>query len=103
MHTLWLREHNRVARRLAEINPSWLDETLYQEARRIVIAEIQHITYSEWLPQLVGKRYARSIGLGVATNYSSEVYTSYDDPSVNNEVVTATLRFLHSLKQGKLR
>lgn len=102
IHTIWLREHNRIADKLAKLNSDWSDEILYQEARRIVIAEIQHITYKEWLPIVLGRRYIRAVDLIVGNSHSRN-YNSNDEPSVSNEAATAALRFLNSLMQGKLK
>ncbi len=54
IHTIWMREHSRIAKILSDVNPTWSGETIFQEARRIVIAELQHITYKEFLPTLLG-------------------------------------------------
>uniref|UniRef100_A0A8I3Q2P6 Lactoperoxidase n=1 Tax=Canis lupus familiaris TaxID=9615 RepID=A0A8I3Q2P6_CANLF len=90
MHTLWFREHNRVAAALSALNPHWDGDTLYHEARKIVGAQLQHITYSHWLPKILGEPGMRML----------RDYQGYD-PSVNagiiNSFATAAFRFGHTL------
>jgi len=54
MHTLFAREHNRLAAQIAANDPTLTGEEIYQEARRIVGALMQVITYNEFLPALLG-------------------------------------------------
>ena len=37
IHTVLVREHNRLASLLETVNPHWDEETLYQEARKMVV------------------------------------------------------------------
>ena len=74
MHTLFLREHNRVARELKNLNPGWQDERLFQESRRVVNAQFQHIVYNEFLPILIGKKSLIKFGLSPLTKGFSPYY-----------------------------
>lgn len=63
LHTLLLKEHNRIASILSDKNPSWSDTVLFLEARRAVVAEIQHITYKEFLPIILGQQISNQESL----------------------------------------
>uniref|UniRef100_A0A8C8EQS7 Peroxidase n=1 Tax=Oncorhynchus tshawytscha TaxID=74940 RepID=A0A8C8EQS7_ONCTS len=90
MHTVWFREHNRVATELLRLNPHWDGDTIYHEARKIVGAQMQHITYNHWLPKVLGDAGMKLIG----------DYRGYN-PNVNagilNAFATAAFRFGHTL------
>lgn len=60
MHLIWARQHNRIATIFRRLNPLWDDETVYQESRRVVGAQMQHITYAEFLPAILGKFLLKS-------------------------------------------
>lgn len=55
LQVMFLRLHNRLASELSRLNPHWGDETLYQEARKVVVAAVQRISYTEYLPIIVSK------------------------------------------------
>lgn len=103
LHTVWMREHNRLARELAYINPHWSDETIYQEARRIVNAQYQHIVYNEWLPVILGKGYMEESGLLPRREGYSRDYDSGLNAATFNEFATVAFRFGHTLVQGMLK
>ena len=56
LHTVLLKEHNRISDELVKLNPTWTDPTVFYESRRAVIAQIQHITYNEFLPVVLGQQ-----------------------------------------------
>lgn len=100
LHMIWVNEHNQIATQLSDINPHWSDEKLYQEARRIVGAMFQHITFREFLPIILGKEVCHLFDLDLET---SGFYRGYDpnvNPTVANEFSAAAFRFGHSLIQG---
>lgn len=78
MHTVFVREHNRLCDEIVAQNPSLAgeDELIYQKARRIVIGFTQQITYGEFLPALLGSfppytGYNSTINPGIATEFST--------------------------------
>jgi len=92
LQTLFVREHNRLAAAAAAQNPSWTDEQLYQHARRIVIAELQDITYTEFLPAILGANTPAAAALRAYGGYKPTV-----NPGIATEFSTAAFRLGHSM------
>lgn len=92
MHTLFMREHNRLCDEIALANPGFTGEQIYQEARRIVGGLMGVITYQEFLPALLGPG-------------ALDPYTGYDaavNGTIANEFSTASYRFGHSMLSSQL-
>ncbi|CAG0902958.1 unnamed protein product, partial [Darwinula stevensoni] len=100
LHTVFVRQHNQIARVLQQLNPAWNDETLFQEARRIVGAQLQHITFNEWLPNVLGSAYMAQYGIATQQSGYRFNYDPSINPSVTNEFGVAAFRFGHTLLQG---
>ncbi|MFN3212608.1 MAG: peroxidase family protein [Henriciella sp.] len=92
MHTLFVREHNRLAERFLNDDPNAGADAIYERARRLVIAKIQIITFEEWLPALIGPD-------------AIPAYSGYDatvNPTVFNEFSVAAFRLGHSMLNPQL-
>ncbi len=86
LHTLFVREHNWWADQISSSHLLLNDETVYQLARQIVSAELQVITYKEFLPALLGKN-----AMPAYTGYNPNV-----NASVSQEFASAAFRFGHT-------
>ncbi|KAL3277117.1 hypothetical protein HHI36_012473 [Cryptolaemus montrouzieri] len=102
LQVILLREHNRIADALAKLNPHWDDETIFQEARKIAIAEHQFISYYEWLPIFIGLENSIRNKIIYNTNRYVNDYKSRVDPTILNEHATAAFRYFHSAIAGGL-
>jgi hypothetical protein len=104
IHIMFIREHNRVADELRKLNPNWNDEKLFEEARKICIAEYQKIVYYEWLPLVLGENAMRQAGLIYGDSEESFIDDFEEDvnPGVINEYTTAAFRIFHTLIEGQL-
>lgn len=87
MHILFVREHNGWADRFRTRHPALSGDGIYEMARAMVAAEIQAITYNEFLPILLGPDALRPY-----EGYQDEV-----NPGIMNEFATAAYRVGHTM------
>jgi hypothetical protein len=92
MQTLFVREHNYWADQIHTAHPNLSDETIYQLARQIVGAELEVITYNEFLPALLGPD-----AMPAYTGYAPTV-----NPGISNEFSTAAFRFGHPMVDSQI-
>ena len=92
LQTLLAREHNWWVDELASRDPSLTGDELYDAARQRVEAEVQAITFNEFLPLLVGRD-------------AIAAYDGYDpcvNPGISIEFSTAAYRFGHSMLSSEI-
>lgn len=89
-----MREHNRLVDKIAVQQPGLNAEDQYQLARKLVGAEIQAITYREFLPALLGNAAPTAQGY----SYSDGTVTS-----VTNSFAHSIFRFGHSMITSDVR
>lgn len=98
MYRALLNEHNRIAGKLAEANEHWDETKLFLEARRLVVAQIQHVTMNEYVPSILGEGARIDAELMPVTNGFYRQYSSSNVPGTYDAVALAALRALTSLR-----
>lgn len=88
LHTLFMREHNRIATLLVDRFPCWKDEKVFQYSRKIIMSQIQQLTYQFFVPAILGTKH----GLAPYRGYQENV-----DPSIATFFSTCAFRFGHSM------
>ena len=91
MHTIWVREHNRIVEELAKLDSKLTDEELYQIARKIIGGIMQKIVFEDYLPEVIGRPTVDQLIQGVRG------FQPNADPRIPNAYATAAFRYGHSL------
>ena len=81
---------------MKQLNPQWDGDRLYEETRKIVGAEMQVITFKQWLPLILGQDGMKKIGSYLG-------YNPKQDPSIANVFAASAFRFGHTLVNPVLR
>lgn len=105
VHILFLREHNRIAKELKKVNPHWSEEILFQEARRLNIAQYQNIFYYGWFAYVAGEQNLKRLGFFFQNSggaYAND-YNSSVDISIYNEWSAGMFRIPHTIIEGQIR
>ncbi|XP_040574499.1 salivary peroxidase/catechol oxidase [Lepeophtheirus salmonis] len=100
IHTLFVREHNRIAKEILETFPSMDKETIFQEARRILGAENQNVVFDQYLASLFSHKYLDRYRLRIT---SRSTYDPTVNADISNAFATAAYRFGHSMIRGNSR
>jgi len=94
LHTLFVREHNRICDEIIvndpTLDPIFDDQTIYERARKQVVALLQNITYNEFLPAL-------GVNLGAYSGYDNSI-----QPDIINGFSTAAYRLGHTMVTNEL-
>lgn len=94
LHQVFLREHNRVAEKLAKVNMHWDDSKVFLEARRIVVAQLQHVTFNEYIPAILREAALVDPELKPLANGFYAGYSSSNKAGTYQEVALTALRAL---------
>ncbi|CAG9796273.1 unnamed protein product [Diatraea saccharalis] len=102
LSAMWFfRKHNHLARELAEINPCWTDQELFETARYINIAEWQHMFYYEIMAEFLGRKNALSTGIIHDTQGYVNDFDEHYEPGVYHEYVVGS-RWFHTFQDGRM-
>ncbi len=93
-HALFVREHNRLAGLIKNHDALLSDEEIYQWSRKIVGAEMQAITYREFLPAIMGPS---------APSAADYFYDDGLDASITTAFSTAAFRYGHSMQSPQIK
>ncbi|XP_054280832.1 chorion peroxidase-like [Macrosteles quadrilineatus] len=96
VQVMFCRLHNHIARQLQSLNPHWSDETLYQEARKIVSAITQRITYTEYLPMIISPTEMKSQKLS-GPGLVLDQYDKFLNPGTLVSFTSAAFRAFHTM------
>ena len=90
VHTVWHREHNFQADKIAAMHPEWSAEQVFQAAKAITVAQYQRTVFDEFAAKMSGT-------LPGEGDHGFDVYNPNVNPGISDEFAGAMYRVGHSM------
>lgn len=103
LHTVYVREHNRIAKVLAKLNIDWDDDKIYHETRHIVAATVQHVMVNEFLPLLLGSKSIKEHAISPTHDGHWPGYDPTVTTSTGTGFAAAAFRYGHSMVESAIK
>lgn len=102
-HTLFVWEHNRIAKKIQQRKPHWSNDKVFEKARKKNVWQYQRIIYEEWLPLLLGlKQFPHRQQYLYSDTYFSTVTFRFGHSMIPEEIHEGENLFDHFFKPNRV-
>ncbi|XP_037029524.1 peroxidase isoform X1 [Bradysia coprophila] len=101
LYTIFLRSHNRLAKKIRAAKRSWNDQRVFTLARKLNTVIYRNIVLNEWSKIVLGEKNVEQMIDEISSTSHIADHTDPLSNGISNEFATAGIRFYYSMMPGE--